>query len=118
MSFQYLGLGLQIFICLSHVKPCISTCLGCQSLKKNLSSNFNETTEFLCMEKKITMFSIVSIQMKISFLMQWMVLNDPILFNLSHQYSRRRCTGWSRFVSLERSEYIGFFDVILIFLKF
>lgn len=44
--------------------------------------------------------------------MQWMGLNDSILFNLSHQYCRGRCTNWSRFVSLERPKYMALFDVI------
>lgn len=56
--------------------------------------------------------------MKISFLMQWMGLNDPILLILSHQYSRGSCTNWSRFVSLERSEYTALFDVLFFFFFF
>lgn len=61
--------------------------------------------------ENINLFSVVYMQMKIPFLMQWMGLNDSILFNLSHQYSRGECTNWSRFVSLERSEYTTLFDV-------
>lgn len=78
LSFQYLGLGLKIFICLSHVNPCISTCLGCLGLKKICHQTFMRLQDSY-IGKKINLFSVVYMQMKISFVMQWMGLNDSIL---------------------------------------